>query len=79
LRDLEIDIDKAIEGFDRLDLENSIMKPIRNTYLIFSALSWILTQSAVFLANFIQVEYGRRMLIRNANKRHAEVPPFPLI
>lgn len=42
-------------------------------------LKWVAMQSIVLLLNFIQVEYSRRIQIRQANKRHAEVPPFPLL
>ena len=40
---------------------------------------WILVQSLLFTINYIQNEISRRNAIYSVNKRHAQVPFFPLL
>jgi hypothetical protein len=40
---------------------------------------WILMQSFLFAINYIQNEISRRNAIHTVNKRHAQVPFFPLL
>ena len=42
-------------------------------------LQWVGMQALVLLLNFVQNEVSRRNNIHAVNKRHAEVPPFPLM
>ena len=42
-------------------------------------MKWVVMQSIVLALNFAQNEVSRRSAVYLIDKRHAEVPPFPLL
>lgn len=95
LRDLDLDLDSLMETligdvntisrpndvFTKTGNDSKLNKGLFNFLgaKMKKRLKWVAMQSVVLLVNYFQNELSRRYSIHLVDKRHAEVPTFPLL